>query len=155
MREAYSANSREGRLMALLIDELRTVRSLPLHLPQPSDPLLRPICAALSETPDDPRTAAQWAQTIGIDVRTLHRRFIRATTMSFAQWRQQARVLDVAPAAGYASPTALATMVQKQIGMSPSGFSVAAAVDLWPMALNNRRSPARLASACTTLRTAI
>ena len=135
VRQPYSANSREGRLMALLIDELRTVRSLPLHLPQPSDPLLRPICAALSETPDDPRTAAQWAQAIGIDVRTLHRRFLRATTMSFAQWRQQARllaaleqlaggarVLDVALAAGYASPTAFATMFKRQFGISPSSF---------------------------------
>ncbi len=97
--------------------------------------LLQPICAALSETPEHPRTAVQWAQTIGIDVRTLHRRFIRATTMSFAQWRQQARlltaleqlaggarVLDVALAAGYASATALTTMFKRQFGMSPIGF---------------------------------
>lgn len=135
VRAPYGPDSREGRLMALLIDELRTVPSLPLHLPQPTDPLLQPICAALSQAPDDPRTAEQWARLIGVDARTLHRRFVRATGMSFAQWRQQsrlltaleqlaggARVLDVALAAGYASPTAFATMFKRQFGISPSGF---------------------------------
>lgn len=131
----YADDSRDGRLMKLVLDELRTLPTLPLHLPEPDDARLRPICATLARTPDDPRTAAQWSRALGIDPRTLHRRFVRATGMGYAQWRQQARllqalerlaggarVLDVALSLGYGSPSAFATMFKRQFGITPSAF---------------------------------
>ncbi|WP_028007119.1 AraC family transcriptional regulator [Solimonas flava] len=132
---AYVDDSRDGRVMKLLLDELRTLPTLPLYLPEPDDARLQPICATLAQSPDDPRTAAQWSQALGIDPRTLHRRFVRATGMGYTQWRQQARllqalerlasgerVLDVALSLGYGSPSAFATMFKRQFGITPSAF---------------------------------
>lgn len=132
---SYQRDSRDGRLMRLLLDELHTLQTLPLHLPQPSDALLQPICDRLRESPDDPTSAESWSRKLGIDPRTLHRRFVKATGLTFTQWRQQARllnalerlasgerVLDIALALGYSSPTAFTTMFKRQFGLTPSAF---------------------------------
>ena len=132
---SYAADSREGRLTRLLIDELRLLPTLPLHLPEPADARLRRICAALQAQPDDRGTLADWAATLGVDARTLQRMFARETGMTFGRWRQQARllgaleqlaggarVLDVALAFGYDSPSAFAARFKRQFGQPPSTF---------------------------------
>lgn len=131
----YAEESRDGRLMRLLLDELHAVPVLPLHLPLPVDPTLRRICARLSEQPDDATTLGEWADALGVDARTIQRRFARETGITFGQWRQQARllaglerlaggekVLDVALALGYDSPSAFATMFKRHFGKRPSEF---------------------------------
>src|ERR1700760_3260726 len=50
----YAADSRDGRLMRLLLDELHALPVLPLHLPQPADERLRRICARLAGHPVRP-----------------------------------------------------------------------------------------------------
>ena len=47
----YEPDSRDGRVMRLLLDELQALPVLPLHLPQPADERLRRICARLAEEP--------------------------------------------------------------------------------------------------------
>src|SRR5476649_1622839 len=64
----YAADSRDGRLMRLLVDELHALPVLPLHLPQPADARLRRICTRIAARPDDVSTLADWAATLGIDV---------------------------------------------------------------------------------------
>ena len=131
----YEADSRDGRLMQLLLDELHALPVLPLHLPQPADPRLQQICARLLEEPDDASTLGQWATALSVDVKTIQRLFARETGMTFGQWRQQARLLraleqlargekvvDVAMALGYDSPSAFATMFKRQFGTPPSEF---------------------------------
>jgi AraC-like DNA-binding protein len=131
----YEADSRDGRLMRLLLDELHALPVLPLHLPQPADARISRICARLAAHPDDVSTLADWAATLGVDAKTIQRLFARETGMTFGQWRQQARllhglerlalgdkVLDVALALGYDSPSAFATMFKRQFGETPSAF---------------------------------
>lgn len=81
---------RDARLIDLLIGVSAT---LPLHLPMPRDARLRSICDALIARPSDASSAAQWAASIHVAERTLHRLFARETGMTFAQWREQARLL--------------------------------------------------------------
>jgi AraC-like DNA-binding protein len=135
VEQPYDAESRDGRLMRLLIDELHALPVLPLHLPQPADARLRRICSRISRRLDDVSTLADWAATLGIDVKTIQRLFARETGMTFGQWRQQARLLhglerlavgdkvvDVALALGYDSPSAFAAMFKRQFGETPSTF---------------------------------
>ncbi len=131
----YPDDSRDGRLMRLLLDEVAALPSLPLHLPHPSDPALAALCTRLADHPEDPATLGEWATRLGLDTKTLQRRFARHTGMTFGQWRQQARliaalerlasgakVIDVALDLGYNSPSAFASMFKRQFGTTPSGY---------------------------------
>jgi AraC-like DNA-binding protein len=131
----YEAESRDGRLMRLLLDEVKLVPTLPLHLPRPTDQGLRSICDEIVGSPDNALTLADWGERLGVDPKTIQRRFARETGMTFGQWRQQARllaalerlaagdkVLDVALEMGYDSPSAFATMFRRQFGVPPSAF---------------------------------
>jgi len=127
--------SRDGRVISLLLDELVMLPALPLSLPFPADPGLMAICRRLMDRPDDPSTLADWAQRFGVHVKTIERRFVRETGLTFGQWRQQARltlalellakgekIVDVALALGYGSPSAFATAFRQQHGVPPSAY---------------------------------
>lgn len=127
--------AREERLTGLLVDEIRVSPTLPLHLPMPADPRLRQVCDALLARPDDSATAAQWAARAGMGTKTLHRLFVAQTRMTFARWREQARllvalrllaegrrVIDIAFECGYASQSAFTAMFRRHFGTAPSTF---------------------------------
>lgn len=131
----YAEDSRDGRLMRLLLDEIRSVPTLSLHLQHPRDAALKTLTEALLKRPDDNSTLQDWAQHLGLDAKTIQRRFARETGMSFGQWRQQARLLlalerlaagqkvvEVALDLGYGSASAFASMFKKQLGFPPSSF---------------------------------
>ena len=135
VRQPYVPRTRDGRLMRLILDELRVLPVLPLHLQMPSDPRLLRICELLQRHLDDSSTLADWARRLAVDVKTIQRLFVKDTGMTFGQWRQQARllralellaagekVIDVALALGYESPSAFATMFRKQFDQTPSQF---------------------------------
>ncbi len=132
---SYAEDSRDGRLMRLILDEVQTLPVLPLHLPEPRDPRLRQIGRRLERHPDDASTLQDWAARLQVDVKTIQRLCARELGMTFGQWRQQARllraleqlavgekVIDVALALGYESPSAFATMFKRRFGLSPSQF---------------------------------
>ena len=135
VKAPYGIDSRDARLMTLVLDEVAVLPSLPLRLPYPSDPALVAICRAISEAPGDSITLGDWAARLGVNARTIQRRFARQTGMTFGQWRQQARlgmaleqlaggskVVDVALGLGYDSPSAFATMFRRQFGSPPSDY---------------------------------
>ena len=138
VRQPYVPGTRDGRLMRLILDELRALPALPLHLQMPSDSRLLRICEQLQQHPDDSSTMADWARRLSLDVKTIQRLFVKETGMTFGQWRQQARllralellatgkkVIDVALALGYESPSAFATMFRRQFDQTPSQFFAA------------------------------
>lgn len=135
IRLPYGWDSRQGRLMKVLLDEVNELPSLPLELPFPQDPRLRLIHETLISRPDDRTTLAAWARYIAVDPKTVHRLFLKETGMTFREWRQQARILsalellarderviDVAAMVGYASPAAFSTMFRRQFGQTPSQY---------------------------------
>lgn len=135
MPHPHRPDSREARVMRLILDELEMLPTLPLNLPQPVDPRLRKICAALQRNPGDSSTLAHWSTHLGLDEKTIQRLFHKDTGMTFGQWRQQARLLlaleriavgekiiDVAGELGYDSPSAFSAMFRKHFGKTPSQF---------------------------------
>lgn len=131
----YALGSRDGRLMRLLLDELRALPVLPLHLPWPSDRRLRSVCDRLATCPDDGTTVDEWARQLGMSEKTFHRQFQRHTGITFGRWREQARLLlsleplargekvvTVALQHGYRSQSAYAAMFKRHFGVPPSSF---------------------------------
>jgi len=127
--------ARERRLIDLLLDELVAAPSLPLRLPWPVDPEITQVCRQLADHPDNNATLTTWATQLGVDAKTVQRRFVRETGMTFGRWRQQARlvhalerlasgerVLDVALDLGYNSPSAFSSMFKRQFGATPSAY---------------------------------
>ena len=135
LKPPYAEDSRDARIMHLILDELALLPALPLSLPQPADPRIRRICLALQDDPGDASTVADWSERLGLDQTTIQRLFRRETSLTFGQWRQQARLLlaleriavgekiiDVAFELGYESPSAFTSMFKKQFGKTPSQF---------------------------------
>lgn len=131
----YLPDTRDGRLMRLILDELQQNDILPLHLPIPKDVRLKAICAALITDPADPRTADAWGASLGLTAKTIYRLFQQETGLGFGQWRQQARllfalerlargarILDVALDSGYASQSAFTAMFRRHFGVPPGVF---------------------------------
>jgi AraC-like DNA-binding protein len=131
----YDRDSRDERLLRLLLDELKTHDVVPLHLPMPENGKLRSLCQAIINSPENTATARQWAERIGVTAKTVQRMFMRETGCSFAQWRRQARLLrslellargekiiDVAYGSGYTSQSAFTAMFRKHFGITPSDF---------------------------------
>jgi AraC-like DNA-binding protein len=131
----YDEHGPDGRVAQLILDELRVLPALPLHLPSPQDPRLRRLCEAITRRPADDRTLQGWGAEVGASARTLARLFRRETGLSFGHWRAQARLLaalarlaagekvtSVALDLGYDSPSAFAALFRRQFGVPPSQY---------------------------------
>jgi AraC-like DNA-binding protein len=126
---------RRARLVGVLIDELAASGPQSLHLPMPQDKRLAAMAAALANEPALADGIDDWADRIGMARRTLTRRFAAETGLSFAQWRQQARLLKavellslrgsvtaVALTVGYSSVSAFIEAFRKHFGCTPARF---------------------------------
>ena len=131
----YDEAGAAGRVMALILDEIRALPVLPLHLHWPEDARLKRLCTAIREDPASTRTLDEWGRGIGASGRTLARLFRQETGMSFGAWRQQVRlvdalgrlaagqpVTDVALDLGYQSPSAFTSMFRRALGSAPTRY---------------------------------
>ncbi|MET3493331.1 helix-turn-helix transcriptional regulator [Variovorax boronicumulans] len=144
---------RRARLVGVLLDELAASTKPSLHLPMPQDKRLAAMAAALASDPAMHYTIDQWADRIGMARRTLTRRFAAETGLSFAQWRQQSRLLKaiellslaepvtaVALTVGYSSVSAFIETFRKHFGCTPARFLDSRMA--LPQAKKSRREPA-------------
>ena len=134
-RQPYPLDGAEARVAAVVRDELAATPVAPLHLPMPRDQRLRAVTERLLADPADTRTLDAWSRSAGASGRTLARLFRAETGLSFARWRQQARLLralellgggaavtEVALDLGYDSPSAFITMFRANLGTTPGKY---------------------------------
>ncbi|VEA64900.1 Uncharacterized HTH-type transcriptional regulator ypdC [Serratia plymuthica] len=131
----YPQGGREDRIMELILDELRVLPILPLHLPEPRDEALLALCRHIQQSLAQPWELEQAAGYISVSGRTLSRRFQRETGLRFGDWVRRARllaalnalaaghsVLEVALDLGYDSPSAFSAMFRRLLGVAPSVY---------------------------------
>ncbi|MFZ6672584.1 AraC family transcriptional regulator [Undibacterium sp. Xuan67W] len=135
LSEHDQAGPREDHLVAVLLDELRLAKSLPMNVVMPRDKRLKSLCLALIADPASALTLDDFAKEVGASARTLARLFEQDLGMSFGTWRQQMRLARAAPLIsgglplsrvaaelGYTSQSAFSAMFKKTFGKSPSAF---------------------------------
>ena len=143
LRELIVAYTRDNddtpertRLRAVLLDQLRASPQQPLHVPTPTVPLLRAVCAILQADPGDTRTLAELGRAVGASDRSLSRLFRKDLGMTFPQWRTQLRlhralvllaegtpVTTVAHQCGWSSASAFIDVFRRSFGHTPGASS--------------------------------
>lgn len=131
----YPRGGREERIMELILDELRTLPILPVHLPEPQESHLLALCRHIQQSLGESWDVGQAAAYLGVSGRTLSRRFQRETGLRFGDWVRRAKllgalnalatgrsVLDVALDLGYDSPSAFSAMFRRSLGVSPTQY---------------------------------
>ena len=131
----YDVAGRDGQVMGLALTEIGRMPALPLSAPMPRDRRLARICEAILRDPGNDQDLEHWARVGGLGRRTLTRLFRQETEMSFAEWRQQVRLMEaltrlaagepvttVALDLGYDSPSAFSAMFRRIMGISPREY---------------------------------
>jgi AraC-like DNA-binding protein len=125
----------QARLIDVIVDQLGTVRAIPLQLPRPSDPRAVRVAEALLSDPSEPRSLAVVCKKAGASKRTIERLFQQETRLSLGKWRQQLRLLrsvqliaagekitHAALETGYSTPSAFIAMFRKTLGTTPKRY---------------------------------
>ncbi|MFA7669615.1 MAG: helix-turn-helix transcriptional regulator [Burkholderiaceae bacterium] len=115
----------------LAVLEISKLPSCTLELPLPTDPELLQLCERFLRNPAHGAGPEQLAGS----PRSLYRRFLAETGLSFVQWRKQACLLhavrllsaghpvtEVALELGYESPSAFSAMFRRSLGATPRTF---------------------------------
>ena len=128
----YDRNGPDARIMQMILDEIKSSRALPLHLPMPKHQRIGDLCAALLQNPGSTEPLEFLAKKVGMSKRTAERLFVKETKITFSRWRQQARLLtalthlaaghSVKQAAfnsGYSSQSAFTSLFKRTFGTTP------------------------------------
>lgn len=125
------------RIADLIVHEITSLPAEALGLPLPRDPRLRRVGRALLEQPADGRSIDAWAGWAGTTARTLSRRFPQETGLSFAEWRQRARLMralemlaertpvtTIAIDLGYSSVSGFIALFRRTFGVTPAAHPI-------------------------------
>jgi AraC-like DNA-binding protein len=131
----YDEDGDDGLLMRLLMAEIRRLPQCALDLPLPESADLTALCERILSDLSTRRPCGFEADSMNTSSRTLYRRFLKETGMTFARWKQQARLLEsirrlaegtpvttVAMDLGYESASAFSTMFRRSLGIAPRAF---------------------------------
>jgi AraC-like DNA-binding protein len=125
----------QRHLIAVILHQLKTVQTVPLQLPNLSDPRLVRIAEILRKDAGDSRTLAQLCRVSGASKRSIERLFQQEIGMTFGRWRQQlrlmqgmrllaegAKVTHAALESGYSTPSAFIFVFRKILGITPASY---------------------------------
>jgi quercetin dioxygenase-like cupin family protein len=131
----YDEAGDDGLLMRLLLAEIRRLPHCALELPLPGSPDLAALCERMLADLSKRRPCGVDARAANTSARTLYRRFLQETGITFARWKQQARLLEairrlaegapvtaVALDLGYESASAFSTMFRRAMRINPRAF---------------------------------
>jgi AraC-like DNA-binding protein len=126
---------RERHLIDMILDQLETVRMVPLQLGNPTDTRAKRVAEALLADPGDRRSLNEICKTAGASKRTIERLFREELGMTLGKWRQQLRLMEAmrllaegakvtqaALEAGYNTPSAFIAMFGKTLGTTPAAY---------------------------------
>ncbi|MGS0895352.1 AraC family transcriptional regulator [Burkholderia stagnalis] len=128
----------QRHVAAVILDEIAASPTDDFRLPMPRDARLLRIAHALANAPADPRTLDEWAEWAHAAPRTLSRRFVAETGLTFTAWRQRARLLRalellatgqpvtaVALELGYDNASAFIALFRRSFGTTPGRYLAA------------------------------
>ena len=131
----YQANSRCGRFVEVLLDEIREMQPAPLYLPISRDKRVGRIIELLLNQPHSPFNFEQLADYSGCSVRNLARLFKKETGMNFTEWRRKLTLMEaidrlgqgipvneIALELGYTSASAFIAMFRRTLGVAPGQY---------------------------------
>lgn len=131
----YPSNSREDRLVRVLVEQLTQLPSAPVNLPEPTDHRARRVTSRLRANLRLKDTLKELASSAGASPRTLERIFRDETSMSFTEWRHRLRLVQalemlseglavhsVADAVGYDNASSFISAFRRHFGTTPGNF---------------------------------
>ncbi|MFD8305027.1 AraC family transcriptional regulator [Streptomyces sp. NPDC059690] len=131
-RDPDDDSPRRHRLRTVMLDQLAVSPERPLHLPTPTDPLLRELHGILRAAPADNRSLDDLGRQIGASARTLSRRLRDDLGLTYPQWRTQIRlhhalvlladdipVTAVAHRCGWSSASTFIDVFRRTFGHTP------------------------------------
>lgn len=132
---AFRCDDVEARAARLAFDLVAPVAGSSVALPRPADGRARLVAEMLLADPGDQRTLAGWGRHVGASARTLSRLFAEQTGLSFARWRNHARIgsamvllangspVGVAGrAVGYETTSSFTRAFREAVGEPPGAF---------------------------------
>lgn len=125
----------QARVAGVIVDQLRSIATMPLQLPMPTDRRALRVAEALQRQPAAGQAMEELARRAGASLRTVERLFLAETSMTLGKWRQRLRVLhalrllaagepvtSVALEAGYDSTSAFIAMFKAETGATPGRY---------------------------------
>jgi AraC-like DNA-binding protein/quercetin dioxygenase-like cupin family protein len=133
--ELNRRNAKQSHVIDLIVDQLETIETVPLQLPNPQDPRAQRIAEVLLADPGNRWTLLRLCKGAGAGARTIERLFAKDVGMTFSRWRQQLRLLHAmrllaegaavthaALEAGYSTPSAFVSMFRRALGTTPGQY---------------------------------
>ncbi|MGN6232137.1 MAG: AraC family transcriptional regulator [Trinickia sp.] len=140
--DPFKASQRN--VFAVILDEIAGSCADAFRLPMPSDARLLRIASALIDEPADSRTLEAWAKLAHAAPRTLSRRFVEETGLTFTAWRQGARLMralerlaagepvtSIALELGYDNPSAFIALFKRTFGTTPGRYLAPDVPQFW------------------------
>ena len=125
----------QKRLARVILDEIRTLRAVPLQLPLPRDARAVRFVDLLNADSSPQPAVPKILRACGASRRTVERIFRQETAMSFGQWLRRHKLLwalrrlaagetvaAVADELGYNGPSAFIAMFRRELGRTPGRY---------------------------------
>jgi AraC-like DNA-binding protein len=125
----------QDHISSVILDEIALAPEEPLGLPMPADLRLQKIAREMANFPAKRQRMEDWAAWAGIAPRSLSRRFVLETGLTFSTWRHRAILLrslemlaaknsvtTIAFSLGYETVSAFIDLFRGHFGITPARF---------------------------------